>query len=142
MKKVHTTEAVVLIFGSDEDIEIAEELSKGLTAWHYNLAGKTTLLEFMALTKRLDLFLTNDSGPMHIGAALGAPTLAIFGSTSDVLTGPLGKHVKVIKEGLDCAPCFERVCADEHYECLTKIMPAKVLTEAMSLMKRAKEEGA
>ncbi|MEE9542986.1 MAG: lipopolysaccharide heptosyltransferase II [Thermodesulfobacteriota bacterium] len=126
--------AEVLIFGSEEDTEIARVLSSGLTVKHHNLAGKTTLREFMAIAARLDLFLTNDSGPMHIGAALGAPTLAIFGSTSDELTGPLGHRVKVVREPIDCAPCFERECKYGHYECLTKIEAAQVLAEAVALM--------
>jgi heptosyltransferase-2 len=132
--------AVVLIFGANEDEETACELSKGLSVQHHNLAGKTTLREFMALAKGLDLFLTNDSGPMHIGAALGVPTLAIFGSTSDELTGPIGPRVKVVKEPIDCAPCFDRVCAPGHYECLTKIEAERVLAEALSLMSSAGSE--
>ena len=136
----NTTGAAVLIFGSKEDIEIARELSAALSVEHHNLAGKTSLREFMAIAKRLELFLTNDSGPMHIGAALGIPTLAVFGSTSDELTGPLGKRVKVVKEALDCAPCFERVCAPGHYECLTNIDPERVLAEAVSLMSSTEKE--
>ncbi|MEE9543119.1 MAG: lipopolysaccharide heptosyltransferase II [Thermodesulfobacteriota bacterium] len=132
--------ATVLIFGSDEDKEIAGEVSKGLTVEHHDLAGKTALREFMALARRLDLFLTNDSGPMHIGAALGTPTLAIFGSTSAELTGPLGARVSVVSEPLDCAPCFERVCPDRDYECLTSIDPKRVLEVALALLNKEKKE--
>ena len=136
----NATGAVVLIFGSSDDIEIAKELCAALSVEHHNLAGKTGLREFMAIAKRLELFLTNDSGPMHIGAALGIPTIAIFGSTSDELTGPLGARVKVVKEALDCAPCFERVCPDGHCECLTNIDPKRVLAEALSLMSSTEKE--
>lgn len=132
--------AVPLIFGSDDDVEIAEELSKGLSVKHHNLVGKTDLREFMALARRLELFISNDSGPMHIAAALGTPTLAIFGSTSDKLTGPLGAKVRVVKEEMDCAPCFERVCPKGHYECLTNIDPARVLEVALSFVEVKKNE--
>ena len=132
--------AVPLIFGSKDDVEFAEELSKGLGVKHHNLVGKTDLREFMALTRRLELFITNDSGPMHIAAALGTPTLAIFGSTSDVLTGPLGPKVEVVREEIACAPCFERVCPDGHYECLTSVDPERVLNVALSFVDADKKK--
>ena len=134
------TGAVPLIFGSKEDQAIAEEVSEGLSVEHHNLAGKTSLREFMAIAKRLELFLTNDSGPMHIGAALGTATLAIFGSTSVELTGPLGPRVKVVSDTLDCAPCFERECPDGHYECLTNVDPERVFDVALSFMDSEKKE--
>jgi heptosyltransferase-2 len=134
------TNAEVLIFGAQGDLEDANKLSSELSVKHHNLAGKTELRQFMAIAEKLTLFLTNDSGPMHIGAALGVPTLAIFGSTSDVLTGPLGPRVKVVKVDVDCAPCFERLCPDGHYECLTNIDPKRVLDEAFTLAGSAKRE--
>lgn len=129
------TKASVLILGAKDDMEDAAKLDALLNVEHHNLAGKTDLREFMAIAARLKLFLTNDSGPMHIGAALGTPTLAIFGSTSDVLTGPLGPKVKVVKVEVDCAPCFERICPHSHYECLINIDPESVLDEAFTLTK-------
>jgi heptosyltransferase-2 len=95
----------------------------------------------MAIAQRLSLFLTNDSGPMHIGAALGTPTLAVFGSTSQELTGPLGPRVKVVNVDVDCAPCFERLCPDGHYECLVNIDPKRVLDIALSFAESAEREG-
>jgi heptosyltransferase-2 len=132
--------AEVLIFGAEADMEDADRLSEALTVKHHNLAAKTNLREFMALASKLSLFLTNDSGPMHIGAALGVPTLAIFGSTSAEFTGPLGKRVKVVKVDKDCAPCFERLCPDGHYECLTNIDPKRVLDEAFAFRESVDRE--
>ena len=136
-----STGAVPLIFGSSADLVDAGKLSAELRVKHYNIAGKTDLRQFMAIAERLTLFLTNDSGPMHIGAALGAPTLAIFGSTSDVLTGPLGPRVKVVDVDVECSPCFKRLCPKGHYACLVDIDPKRVLKEAFKLTENV-EKGA
>jgi heptosyltransferase-2 len=93
-----------LIFGGQGDIEAATLLSKGLTergVKNLNLAGKVRLRQFMAITALLKLFITNDSGPMHIAAALGIPTVAIFGSTDPALTGPVGSQVRVVTKNLE-----------------------------------------
>lgn len=75
-----------------------------------SMAGKTTLRELSALISECDVLVTNDSGPMHIGYALKTPLVAIFGSTDPALTGPVGEGNIVIKEHMDCSPCFERDC--------------------------------
>lgn len=119
--------AVPLIFGGPEDAPVCAEVSKRLKARHLDLSGKLKLRESMALMNRCSAFITNDSGPMHISAALGIPTVAIFGSTDPVLTGPLGPKVRVIKkDGVECSPCFERTCRYGHYNCLS-ITPEEVL---------------
>jgi heptosyltransferase-2 len=88
-----------------------------------------------ALMKECGLFITNDTGPMHIAAALGVPTIAIFGSTNPVWTAPLGEKTKVIYKHLDCSPCYSRVCKKNkmYYECLTKIAEEDVFTEIEKL---------
>ena len=87
--------ATVILFGGPEDRIAAGAVSKALSSSHLNLAGSVGLREFMAIARRLKVFITNDSGPMHIGAALGVPTVAVFGSTDQELTGPLGPAVRV-----------------------------------------------
>ncbi len=126
--------AVPIIFGGPEDAEICGEVSRLMRSKHLNLAGTVTLRQFIALLSRLKVFITNDSGPMHISAALGVPTLAIFGSTDPTLTGPLGKTTKVMIKKIDCSPCFDRTCRYGHYKCLGSIEPQEVFLAARSLM--------
>jgi len=128
---------VPLVFGGNEDAGICEEVSFGLSkrgVRNLNLAGRITLREFMALAKGLKLFITNDSGPMHISAALGVPTLAIFGSTDPVLTGPIGNAVRIVKKEMECSPCFDRECRFGHYDCLASITPEEVYSEAEAFL--------
>jgi heptosyltransferase-2 len=132
--------AVPVIFGSGGDIEPASQVSEGLShrgVRHLNLAGKVHLRQFMTIAALLKLFITNDSGPMHIAAALGIPTVAIFGSTDPALTGPFGSQVRVVTKNLECSPCFERVCGnieELHYECLKAVKAEDVVGASRSLL--------
>ncbi|MBI5492935.1 MAG: lipopolysaccharide heptosyltransferase II [Deltaproteobacteria bacterium] len=125
--------AVPLIFGGPEDSDASEKVSGMIEDRHLNLAGKTTLRQSMALLCNLRVFITNDSGPMHISAALNVPTVAVFGSTDPALTGPLGERAVVVMKKAPCSPCFERVCKYGHYECLNNIEADDVVKEALSL---------
>ncbi len=86
-----------------------------------NLAGKTTLRELISLISECDIFLSNDSGPMHIAYAVGTPLVAIFGSTDPKLTGPAGEDSIVLNSGLSCSPCFDRICRENDLRCLYAI---------------------
>ena len=110
------------LFGAPGEKAMGEQLSTQLgSAPHANLVGKTSLNELIARLKQCRLLLTNDTGTMHLAAALGVPTVSIFGSTCPVATGPLGtKHI-VIRHQQPCAPCFDRECRYGHYDCMTKI---------------------
>lgn len=132
-------DAVGIIFGGSEDSAVCKEVSEITRARHLNLAGSISLRHFMALLKRTGLFITNDSGPMHIASALGVPTVAVFGSTDPNLTGPLGASVRVVIRKKDCSPCFERECRYGHYDCLKSITPADVYAAAGGFLK---EDGA
>ena len=79
----------IIIFGSSNDVRVAEEVAAKMVSRPVVLTGRTTLGELMALIKKCRLLITNDSGPMHLAAALDVPQLAIFGSTSEIATGPL-----------------------------------------------------
>ena len=81
------------------------------------LAGRTTLGELMGLINECRLLITNDSGPMHLAAALDVPQLAIFGSTSEIATGPLSRNAIVIKHPVECNPCFLRKCPTD-FRCM------------------------
>ncbi|MBI5885263.1 MAG: lipopolysaccharide heptosyltransferase II [Deltaproteobacteria bacterium] len=132
--------AAILIFGGPDDIADCDAVYTGLD-WpeRVNLCAKLTLGESMALMAQCAVFITNDSGPMHLAAALGVPTVAVFGSTDAGLTGPTGPSVSVIQKSIDCSPCFKRECRYGHYKCLTEIDADAVADEACGLMKKARK---
>lgn len=115
--------AVWLAFGGETDWELNETLAKQAAVPIANLAGKTSLRQLMVLLKSCRLLLTNDSGPMHVAAALGVPVIAPFGSTSPELTGPGlpgdSRH-QVLRCQVSCSPCFLRTCPID-FRCMTGI---------------------
>lgn len=115
---VKETGGSVVIFGGSNEVDIAEEIDKHIPENKLFLAGKTSLRELVSLVSECDVFVTNDSGPMHITYAVGTPLVAIFGSTDPELTGPVGERDKVIKTDLPCSPCFERTCKDSDMRCM------------------------
>ncbi|MBZ5496875.1 MAG: lipopolysaccharide heptosyltransferase II [Acidobacteriia bacterium] len=102
--------ARIVIFGAPREIQVACEVAARMISQPVVLAGRTTLGQLMGLIRECNLFITNDSGPMHLAAALNVPQLAIFGSTSEIATGPLSDRAQVIKHQVDCNPCFLREC--------------------------------
>ena len=98
-----------------------------------NYAGKTTLSEFIDLASQCEVFLTNDSGAMHIASALGVPTVAIFGATDDIATGPTGPLARVVRVPVDCSPCLLRECPIDH-RCMTRVTADQVAAEALSFI--------
>jgi heptosyltransferase-2 len=98
-----------------------------------NYAGETTLAQFIDLAGGCELFLTNDSGSMHIASALGVPTVAIFGATDDTTTGPTGSNSRVIRQPVDCSPCLLRECPIDH-RCMTGVSAERVVKEALVLL--------
>jgi len=131
--------AVPLIFGGQGDAESAEKvfalINKKIPG-ALNLAGKTGLAECMALLRGLRLFITNDSGAMHMASALGVPTLAIFGSTDPALTGPTGPNTEFIIKKRPCNPCFDRVCQYGHMDCMRAITVDEVCGTALKLIQK------
>jgi lipopolysaccharide heptosyltransferase II len=96
-------------------------------------AGQTNIGELIALLALCDGFAGNDSGAMHLAAALELPAVGIFGSTNPVRTGPLGPHAGYIYHKLECSPCLERTCRYGHYNCLREVMPAEVAQRLAAL---------
>ena len=99
----------------------------------FNLAGETTLRQFADMAAACKLFLTNDSGAMHMASALGVPTVAVFGATDDTTTGPAGPLARVVREHAECSPCLLRECPIDH-RCMTRVSSARVVTEARRLL--------
>lgn len=97
-----------------------------------NLCGATSLRQFVAITQLFDVLLTNDSGPMHVASALGVPLVALFGSTSDVKTGPY-RGGRVIHKHVSCSPCYERVCPID-FRCMKQIGVDEVYDSLLDLL--------
>lgn len=125
--------ARVVITGGPGETEIAGAIEQGLAGDCVNLAGKTSVRELMALIKRCNFFVTNDSGPMHLAAAFGVPLVAIFGSTDHTTTYPLADHAVVVREMVDCAPCLKRECPTDH-RCMTAVTAEKVIAASNALL--------
>ena len=117
----------VWLFGSASDKPACEEIASSLDKESVaNLAGETSLQEAVALLSQTDQVVANDSGLMHVAAALEKPLVAIYGSTSPGYTPPLNKQNEIIQATIDCSPCFKRECPYGHYRCLEELMPDKV----------------
>ena len=121
----------VLLLGTSDEHELAEQVRNG-EAGILNWCGTTDLPALVAVLSRAALLVSNDSGAMHVMAALRRPQVAIFGSTSPVWTGPINQKASIVASGQSCAPCFERTCRYGHYDCLRRITAADVLKTALA----------
>jgi len=127
-KQVHAaTGCRVVLLGGPRDAAIP------LPDGSLNLIGKTTLLELCVVLKASRVFLTNDTGPMHLAAALDVPQVAIFGSTSPELTGPLSDKAVVLREPVECSPCFLRECPID-FRCMTSLSIESVTDAILKLL--------
>lgn len=122
----------VIIFGGDGEKDIAFDIEKNLKITNYkNIAGKLTVVELFENISTLNTFITADSGPMHVAAAFGIKTTALFGSTKDAETSPWHNENATIirqnKEILECAPCMNRVCKLKHHKCMKNITPQQII---------------
>jgi heptosyltransferase-2 len=130
-----TLDAGVVVFGSAGERELCETVMQDLRragVQARNVAGETSLGDFINLTSACRVFLTNDSGAMHVASAAGVPTLAVFGATDDVTTGPTGALARVVREHAECSPCLLRECPIDH-RCMTRVSADRVAAEALTL---------
>lgn len=129
-------DAAIALFGSKQELNICEIVQQQVEAAGgrcLNFAGRTTLAEFIELAAACDVYITNDSGPMHIASALGVPTVAIFGATDDEATGPTGAQSRVVRQPVECSPCLLRECPIDH-RCMTGVTAERVAQVALSLV--------
>ena len=126
--------ATVAVFGSKEERELCASVTAAIEAPARNFAGETSLAEFIEMAAACRVYLTNDSGAMHIASALGVPTVTVFGATNDVTTGPTGPLARVVREVVECSPCLKRECPIDH-RCMTRVDAARVAQAALDLLK-------
>ncbi len=125
----------IIIFGGPGEENIAKDIENALTCKNYtNLCGKLTIKELCEHIGGLSVFITNDSGPMHIAAAFNIPTFAIFGPTDPKETHPYSQNYTIISKNLSCAPCKKRECPIKTHECMKDI-------KAEDVIKTLKERG-
>ena len=120
----------IVILGSREDGEPAQEIVRTAPERVQDLTGKTSLTEVAAIMASARAVISNDSGLMHLAAYIGTPVIGLFGSTSPVWTHPIGKKSIALNVPEPCAPCFDKTCRYQHYRCLENITP-KTVAEAM-----------
>ncbi|WP_167494717.1 MULTISPECIES: lipopolysaccharide heptosyltransferase II [Vibrio] len=127
----------IWLFGSKKDVEtcnniknlVPEELRQNI----HVLAGQTSLIEAVDLLGACQTVVANDSGLMHVAAAVGCKVVAVYGSTSPKYTPPLTEEVEIVHTDIDCRPCFKRECEFQHLKCLTELSPQLVLERIQKL---------
>ncbi|MER2497750.1 lipopolysaccharide heptosyltransferase II [Vibrio neptunius] len=122
----------VWLFGSEKDKQVTEKIKAALTQeqkhYCFNLAGETSLIEAVDLLAACHTVVSNDSGLMHVSAAVGCNIVAIYGSSSPKYTPPLTDNLEMVHTDIDCRPCFKRECPLGHQDCLNKLMPPQVIS--------------
>ncbi len=131
--------ATVVLIGSPGEMEVANEVSLRTINKPVILTGKTSVAEVTAIISVADVLITNDTGPAHIGSAVGTPTLVIFGPTNPLTTRPFAPNADIIRQKPDCAPCMLRDCPIDH-RCMTAISPEEVFARAGAMMSRCRAE--
>ena len=135
----------VLLCGSQNDRHICDAIAGGLSTDAagsvHNLAGRTSLGDVIDLLALAGAVVSNDSGLMHVAAALSRPVLALYGATSPAFTPPLGERVAIASADVECAPCFERECPLAHHRCMQTLTEAQVAARLDALVQTAAVNG-
>lgn len=126
----------VLLIGSADEADVTREVTNRMQQKAVVLTGKTSLDQITSVLSLVDLVVTNDTGPAHIAAALGRPTLVIFGPTNPLTTRPFAPEAEILRHPPDCAPCMLRDCPIDH-RCMTAIDVNEVFEHSQALLKRA-----
>ena len=121
------------LMGSSKDAPVGKAILEKCNGPILDLCGKTKLSDAIYLLASADLVVTNDSGLMHIAAALNRPQIALFGSSSPTFTPPLSHHATVLSLNLECSPCFKRACPLGHFNCMNQLTPDRVVEAITSL---------
>ena len=128
-------EGKTVITGGPDELEIADEIAAATETECLNLAGRTSVRQPMAIIKRCNFFITNDSGPMHVAAAFDVPLVAIFGPTDQTTTSPFSDLSVVVRQEMECAPCLLRKCPTDH-SCMAAVTATSVIEQSLKLRQR------
>ena len=131
--------ASVALIGSPAELEVSNEVSLHTMNKPIVLTGQTSVAQAAAIISVADVLITNDTGPAHIGSAVGTPTLVIFGPTNPLTTRPFAPNAEIIRQQPDCAPCMLRDCPIDH-RCMTAISPEEVFAQATAMMSHYRAE--
>lgn len=132
MRLLQRQDITVVYFGDQGSAPLVKSICQGLPERVVDLAGVTSLRELACLISVCDVLLTNDSGPMHIADAVGTPLVALFGSTSEKMTGPTNQSI-VIHKHVECSPCYQRTCPID-FRCMKRIETDEVYQKIISLL--------
>jgi heptosyltransferase-2 len=124
----------VWLFGSAKDAEVCQEINRLSEERCTDLSGRTTLAQAVALLSLADGVVSNDSGLMHVAAALQRPLVAVYGSTDPGFTPPLNRNSRIVRLGLECSPCFKRECPLGHLDCLNRLPASQVVAALEELL--------
>jgi heptosyltransferase-2 len=113
--------AAVVVVGGPAERELGDRVAAEIGPPAVSLAGRTDLPQLAAVIRRCSLFLTNDTGPMHVADAVGVPIVAVFGPTDWVTTPPYGSRHTIVRHPIDCSPCLKRVCPLGHHNCMKRV---------------------
>ena len=128
---------LILVFGTKDDTGAARAIKEysPRTPHHVvDMTAKTTLQQVMALIHCCNVFVTNDSGLMHVAAGLETSTIAIFGSTDHIATGPFSDKATVMRKEMECSPCLQSECPRKHLKCLEEISSQEVYSEVAKVL--------
>jgi heptosyltransferase-2 len=129
----------VALIGSPAELEVSNEVSRHTMNKPIVLTGQTSVAQATAIISVADVLITNDTGPAHIGSAVGTPTLVVFGPTNPLTTRPFAPNAEIIRQQPDCAPCMLRDCPIDH-RCMTAISPEEVFAQATAMMSHYRAE--
>jgi len=132
----------VIVLGSVKDRPIGAKIVAAAGGAAHSLCGKTDIVEVIDLLSFCRAAITNDSGLMHIAAAVDCPTVAIYGSSTPKLTPPLTRRASIAYLDINCSPCFKRQCPLGHLDCLRRIQPSSIAAKTFALLATAVAEGA
>lgn len=116
----------IVIVGGPAEADLGAQVCAGIPG-SINLAGKTSITQLAAAIRRCRLFVTNDTGPMHVAQAVGVPIVAIFGPTDPITTPPFGSKFTIVRKPIECSPCLKRTCPLKHHHCMKWIEVDEVL---------------
>lgn len=119
----------VWLVGSTKDVAVGEEIAAAAGGAALNLCGRSSLEQAIDLLASARCVVSNDSGLMHVAAALGRPLVALYGSSSPTYTPPLSPRAKIVSKNLSCSPCFKRECPLGHFDCMNGITPEQVAAD-------------